>query len=125
MNRRRTHDEVKEVLERMGEANVCPNLEKCTSAAESIEWVRHKLTQEGVEPISSNVHGNSERLLPKTLKQLRSFLHAVNEFNKFVAKFYFLVRTLSKKDTEWNWTEETRKAFEKIKIRKRNSNNSL
>ena len=41
----RTEDEhiekVKEVLKRLDEANVSLKLDKCTSAAEDIEWVKH------------------------------------------------------------------------------------
>ena len=60
---------VKEVLERLDEANFSLKLEKCTFAAKGIEWVGYKLTQEGVEPINGKVQGISERLRPKNLKQ--------------------------------------------------------
>ena len=108
---------VKEVLHRLDEANVGLKLEKCNFAAESIEWVGYKLTQSGVEPINSKVQGISERLRPKNLKQLRSFLGAVNQLNKFIpdlAKICFPFRSLLKKDNEWNWTQEHEEAFKRV-----------
>ena len=77
-------EKVKEVLKRLDEANVSLKLDKCIFAAGDIEWVGYTLSQQGVTPIKSKVQGISERLKPTNLKQLRSFLGAVNQFNKFI-----------------------------------------
>ena len=50
-------EKVKEVLKRLVEANVNLKLNKCTFAAEDIEWVGYKLSQQGVTPINSKVQG--------------------------------------------------------------------
>ena len=105
---------VKEVLKRLDDANINLRLDKCTFAAKNIEWVGYNLSQKTVAPINSKVQGISERLRPTNLKQLRSFLGAVNQFNKFIpdlAKLCFSFRTLLKRDNEWNWKEEQEKAF--------------
>ena len=63
------------------------------------------------------MQGISERLRPKNLKTLRSFLGAVNQFNKFIpdlAQICFPFRTFLKKDQEWNWQPEQENAFLKI-----------
>ena len=67
--------------------------------------------------MNSKVQGISERLKPTNLKQLRSFLGAVNQFNKFIpnlAQLCFPFRNLLKKDNEWNWNEEQEKAFKQV-----------
>ena len=105
-------EKVKEVLKKLDEANVSLKLDKCTFAAEDIEWVGFKLSQQGVTPKNSKVQAISERLKPTNLKQLRSFLGAVNQFNKFIpnlAQLCFPFRNLLKKDNEWNWGEEQKK----------------
>ena len=82
-------------MKRLDEANVNLKLDKCPFTAEDIEWVGYKLSQQGVT-------------------QLRSFLGALNQFNKFIpylAQLYFPFRNLLKKDNEWNWGEEHEKAF--------------
>ena len=68
-------------------------------------------------PINIKVQGISERLKPTNLKQARSFLGAVNQFNKFItniAQLSFPIRNLLKKDNEWNWGEEQEKAFKTV-----------
>ena len=108
---------VEEVLKRLDEANVNLKLEKCNFAATEIEWVGYKLSQEGVAPINSKVQGISDRLKPTNLKQLRSYLGAVNQLNKFtpnLASICYPFRTLLKKDTNWEWNKEHDKAFEQI-----------
>ena len=108
---------VKEVLKRLDEANVSLKLEKCTFAAEDIEWVGYELSQQGVTPTKCKVQGISERLKPTNLKQRRSFLGTVDQFNKFIpnlAQLCFPFRNLLKKDIEWNWCEEQEKAFQLV-----------
>ena len=92
-------------------------LDKCIFAADNIEWVGYKLSQQGVAPVNSKVQGISGRLKPTNLKQLRSYLGAVNQFNKFIpnlATICFPFRTLLKKDTNWEWKNEQEKAFEQV-----------
>ena len=63
------------------------------------------------------MQGILECLRPKNTKQLRFFLGAVNQFNKFIpdlAKLCFLFRTLLKKDNYWNWGEEQENAFKAV-----------
>ena len=110
---------VKEVLKRLDDANINPRLDKCTFAVKNIEWVGYNLSQQGVALINNKVQGISERPRPTNLKQPRSFLGAVNQFNKFifdVAKLCFPIRTLLKEFNEWNWKEEQENAFVTVNI---------
>ena len=114
-----------EVLRRLDEANVNLRLDKCTFAADNIEWVGYKLSQQGVSPVNSKVQGISDRLKPTNLKQLRSYLGAVNQFNKFIpnlATICFPFRTVLKKDTNWEWKKEQEKAFEQVNNEIKKSN---
>ena len=108
---------VREVMQILDEANLQLKAEKCVIAQESIEWLGYKLTRTGITPINTKAQGISDRLRPTNLKQLRSFLGAVNQFNKFIpnlASISFPFRTILKKDAEWIWNDEQEKAFEKI-----------
>ena len=75
---------VEEVLKRLDKANVNLKLDKCNFAAIDIQWVGYKLPQKSVAPVNSKVQGISDRIKPTNLKQLRSNLGAVNQFNKFI-----------------------------------------
>ena len=71
------------MLKVLNEANLQLKAEKCTIAQESIEWLGYKLTRSGISPINTKAQGICDGLRPTNLKQLRSFLGAVNQFNKF------------------------------------------
>ena len=108
---------VLKVLRRLDEANVNLKLDKCTFAADNIECVGYKLSQQGVAPVNSKVQGISDRLKPTSLKQLRSYLGAVNQFYNFIpnlATICFPFRTLLKKDTTWEWKNEQEKVFKQV-----------
>ena len=85
--------------------------------ATDIEWVGYKLSQKGVASANSKVQSFSDRLKQTKFKKWRSYLGAVNQFNKFIpnlASICYPFRTLLKKDTNWEWNKEHEKAFEQI-----------
>ena len=75
------------------------------------------MTSQGISPVNSKVQGITEKLRPTNLKELRSFLGAVNQFNKFIpdlASICFPFRSILKKDAIWNWSEEHEKTFKRV-----------
>ena len=63
------------------------------------------------------MQGITDRLRPTNLKELRSFLGAVNQLNKFIpdlAAECFPFRNFLKKDAEWKWLPDHEKAFVNI-----------
>ena len=63
------------------------------------------------------MQGITEKLRPTNLKELRSFLGAVNQISKFVpdlASICSNFRSFLKKEPVWNWTEEHETAFIKV-----------
>ena len=77
-------NKVREVMKRLDEANLQLKAEKCVIARTSIEWLGYKLSRTGISPINTKAQEISCRLRPTSLKQLRSFLGAVNQFNNFI-----------------------------------------
>ena len=75
---------VREVLEVLDKANLQLKADKCKIACTEIEWLEYKLSGEGVAPINGKIQGISERLRPNNLKELGSFLGAVNQLNNFI-----------------------------------------
>ena len=110
-------NKVKEVMRVLDDANLQLKAGKCIIAQESIEWLGYKLSRTGISPINTKSQGISERLRPTNLKQLRSFLGAVNQFNKFIprlAAITFPFRSILKKDAEWERNEEHENDFLKV-----------
>ena len=101
----------------MKEAKLQLKAGKCNFAEQEIVWLGFKLTSSGISPINTKVQGISDKLRPTNLKELRSFLGAVNQFNRFVpdlATICFPFRSILKRDAEWNWNEEHESAFKKV-----------
>ena len=69
---------VREVMKILDEANIQLKAEKCVIAKYCIEWLGYRLSKTGISPINAKSQGISDRLRPTNLKQLRSFLGAVN-----------------------------------------------
>ena len=58
--------------------------------------------------------GITEKLRATNLKELRSFLGAVNLFNKFIPGLAVIcapVRSILRKDATWKWNDEHEKAI--------------
>ena len=58
------------------------------------------MTNNGISPVNTKVQGITEKLRPLNLKEMRSFLGAVNQFNKFIpdlASICFQFRSILKK----------------------------
>ena len=77
----------------------------------------YELDQTGIKPIQRKIQKILDKIQPQTLKQLRSYLGEVNQFNRFVldlAKLCYPFRNLLKKETEWKWGREHEKAFVQV-----------
>ena len=108
---------MREILKTIDEAKLQLKPGKCKLAKQEIEWLGFKMTSQGISPINSKVQGITEKLRPTNLKELRSFLGAVNQFNNFIpdlALTCFPFRSILKKDAVWNWTDEHERAFKKV-----------
>ena len=111
-------EKVEEVLRTLDEAVIRLKLEKCKIAQTETEWLGYKLTANGVKPIDEKIQAMSDRLRPKTLKELRSLMGALNQMNRFIPNLAQLcapLRPLLSKTTEWEWKDEQEKAFQEIK----------
>ena len=107
-------EKVREILKTLDAAKLQLKARKCNFAKQEIEWLVFKLTSHVISPVNSKVQGITEKLRPTNFKELRSFLGAVNQFNKFIpelAAIYFPFRSILKKDAIWNWTEAHERAF--------------
>ena len=110
-------EKVREVMRILDQVILQLKAEKCVIAQESIEWLGYKLTRTGISPNNTKSQGISEILRPTNLKQLRSFLGAVSQFNKFIPNLATIshpFRSISKKNAEWIWNQDHEKAFVQI-----------
>ena len=110
-------NKVREVMRILDDANLQLKAGKCINAQDSIKWLGFKFSRTGISPINTKSQGSSERLRLTNLKQLRSFLGAVNQFKNFIpslASISFPFRSILKKDAEWEWNKNHQKEFVQI-----------
>ena len=107
-------NKVKEIMRVLDDAKLQLKAGKCIMAQESIEWLGYKLSRTGISPSNTKSQGISERLRPTNLKQLRSFLGAVHQFNIFISRLATITFPLSsilKKTQSGNGMKNTKKRF--------------
>ena len=74
-------------------------------------YQRRKTVEEKFQAIT-------DKLRPKNLKGLRSFMGAMNQMNRSIPNLANLcapIQPLLKMDNAWNWQENDKKTFNKIK----------
>ena len=75
---------MQEILKTLDETKLPLQAGKCKIANQEIEWLDFQMTSQGISPVNSKVQGITEKLRLTNLKELRSFLVATNQFNKFI-----------------------------------------
>ena len=111
------NEKLRKILKKLDENNLRLKWEKCKLAQEKIEWLGYDISAEGITPQNEKVQAITKKLQPKNLKELRSYLGAVNQLIKFIpnlAQITHGFRDLLKKEGEYNWNEEHDKTFNKI-----------
>ena len=109
--------EVQKIFDKLDENTLRLKWEKCKIAQEKIEWLGFEISDPGIVPQNDKVQAITERLKPKNLKELRSYLGAINQLAKFLpnlAQTTHGSRDLLKTNCEYKWTKEHDKTFEKI-----------
>ena len=106
------------VLENLKKNDLYLKPEKCKFEVQEVEFLGYIIKPDNLlmDPIKKA--GITEWPVPKTLKQVQSFLGFCNFYRKFVPNFSDIAKplnTLQRKDTPWNWTNECQQAFLQLK----------
>ena len=106
------------VFTRLEEAGVHFKKEKCEFMLEEVEYLGHKISRDGLQPIQSKVAAVANAPEPSRVAELRSFLGLVNYYGKFLpdlATAEAPLHNLLRKNTPWRWGRDQQSAFEKVK----------
>ncbi|XP_063361755.1 uncharacterized protein LOC134650752 [Cydia amplana] len=106
------------VFKRLAEFNLHVNREKCAFARESVKYLGHVITQQGVSTDPDKVSAVLEMKEPGTLKHLRTFLQTCSWFRKFIPNFSKVsepLTRLTRKKQVWIWGPEQTQAFLELK----------
>ncbi len=94
-------------------------LEKCEFGVTEVDFLKHRIIQEGLKMHDHKVKTIMDWEPPKSIPALRSFLELTSYYRKFIKKFAKIATpftNLSKKFTIiYKWEEACDKAFEALK----------
>ena len=110
--------EVRETMTKLEKAGCRLNPNKCEIFKKEIEWVGHKIDQQGIRPLQDKLDAIKKISIPKNEKELKSFLGAIQCLSKYIENLSTktdILRRQLKKQNECIWTEEHTKAFNTLK----------
>jgi hypothetical protein len=114
------HEEhLRKVFQRLGENKLYAKLEKCEFGVTEVDFLGHRITQEGLKMDDHNVKAILDWEPPKSVPTLRSFLGLASYYRKFIKNFAKisapLTNLLKKSAIIYEWEEACDEAFEKLK----------
>ena len=113
------HDmRVKQVLDRVVEAGLKLNREKCEFKKEEISFLGHKFGPKGIEPDKAKIDAILEMAEPQNESELRRFIGMVNYLGRFIPNLSEIMHPLNallNKDAEWLWGPKQKEAVQKLK----------
>ena len=109
---------LREVFERLRHAKLKLGAEKCTFAVKEVNYLGHRVTEEGLLPDSSLLAAIREIPPPKTPTEVRSFLGLAGYYRRYVKGFAAIaapLHALTQKDAVFHWSEDYQAAFDQLK----------
>ncbi len=110
-----------DAVDRLGNANLRLNPGKCVFAAESVQYLGHSITKDGVKPGLDKTAALAAMEPPGSLKELKSFLGLTNFFRQFVKNFSTKagpLYNLTRNDSGWKCgplPDDALRAFQLLK----------
>jgi hypothetical protein len=111
-------DHVSIVLDRLRQANLKLNSEKCTWFAQEVALLGHIVNTSGIHMDPKKVHAIQTMLPPTNVKQVQQFLGICNYYRKFIANFAKIsqpIAELVKKEIPFRWSSACDDAFLQLK----------
>lgn len=105
------------VFERVAQAGLSLKCKKCTFATREIQYLGHRLSHEGIQPIKRLVQAFHDFPKPKDAVNIKRFVHLVGYYRKFIPLFAERAAALTKltrKAAPWIWTENEESSFKDL-----------
>ena len=111
--------DIREVFEIIRKANMKLKLKKCEFAFDKIRYLGHYISSKGIEVDPSKLDAIRRIAIPRTSKEVKSFLGLCSYYRRFIRGFsnlsYPLIQLTKLKKFQWN--NEAAEAMDELKAR--------
>jgi len=76
--------DLRQVLDRLRQSGLVLNIEKCSFAQSSVDFLGHRVSAEGASPLQSHVAAVRDFPQPSTIKEVQGFLGMINFYRRFL-----------------------------------------
>lgn len=112
------HDEnLEKLLQRCLDYGIVLNADKMKLRQKEVPYMGHLLSSDGLKPDPAKVEAVTKMPRPEDVEGVQRLNGFVNYLAKFLPKLSEImepIRRLTRKDTQWQWSEEQDNAFQKI-----------
>lgn len=112
------NERLRRVLERCREHHLTLNREKCKIGVDSVTYMGHMLTREGLRVTDTRIRAVTDMDDPRDKTELKRFLGMVNFVGKFIPNLSQRsepLRELLKNDVVWHWNERHQSCIQDLK----------
>jgi hypothetical protein len=106
------------VLERFRKANLQLQPEKSVFAKDKVTYLGFGLSSRGIEASPDKVKAVQNFPIPRSVKDVRSYLGLASFYRRLVPHFADIAKPLTqltKKGKTWDWSQECQEAFDELK----------
>ena len=110
---------LEKVLQRLQKAGLKLKLKKCSFLKQQIEYLGHTLTERGIEVNNLKVKAIQDYPVPKSKKDVKSFLGLAGFYRMFIRSFAKIAAPLTAllKDTDFIWSSAQQEAFQTLQAK--------
>jgi len=112
-------EHLRKVFQRLRENKLYAKFEKCEFGVAEVDFLEHRITQEGLKMDDHKVKAILDWEPPRTISGLRSFLGLASYYRKFIKNFAKIATPLTnlfkKSSKTYEWNEACNEAFETLK----------
>ena len=113
-------DHIRLVLQKLRENQLYAKFSKCEFWKESVQFLGHVLSAQGVAVDPSKIETVQDWKSPQTVFQIRSFLGLAGYYRCFIEGFSKIAKPMTellKKDVKFDWTDLCEQSFQELKKR--------